>query len=152
MKKLNIFFVLLLAIFCFTAVIPVSYADELDTTSTTNFFNETNNVGDDVCAEPSVKRVLKFFGTLIFILKLAVPFIIITKGTFLFYNAVIKGESKDLTKSAKEFGGKIVLGITVFFIPSLINGALGLYNDWASVKSEYTDCATCLLDPTNCTP
>ena len=113
---------------------------------------DIGNVGDDFCTQSEVKQILKFFGLLILLLKFAVPIIIIVKGTFLFYNAVVKGEAADLTKSAKEFGVKIVIGLVIFFIPSLLNGIMGLYNGWSTVKSEYTDCSTCLLDPTNCNP
>ena len=156
--KFNIFFILLIALMCFITAIPVSYADEnaasVDSqeVSANEFYNDTKNVGENVCAEPSVKRVLKFFGILILLLKFAVPIIIIVKGTFLFYNAVIKGESKDLSKSAKEFGGKVLLGIVIFFIPTLINALLSLYVGWSSLESDYSECAYCLINPTSCNP
>lgn len=131
---------------------PTQNAKPKELSSGVTTIKDIGNVGDNFCSQKEVKRILKFFGLIILLLKLAVPFIIIVKGTFLFYNTVVKGGADDLTKSAKEFGLKIVLGIAIFFIPGLLNGILGLYNDWASVKSEYTDCATCLLDPTKCNP
>ena len=115
-----------------------------------DWFNDSGNVGDNFCSEPTVKNVLRFFGYLILILKLAVPMIIIAKGTFLFYNAVTKDSSNELSKSAKEFGIKIAIGIAIFFIPTLISAALGLYYDFAKVEKEYTMCSTCLLKPTDC--
>ena len=113
-------------------------------------FNDSGNVGDNFCTEPAVKNVLRFFGYLIFVLRFAVPFIIIAKGTFLFYNAVVKDSSDQLSKSAKEFGIKLAIGITIFFIPTLISAALGLYNDFSKVESDYNTCATCLLKPGDC--
>ena len=115
-----------------------------------DWFNDSGNVGDNFCSEPTVKNVLRFFGYLILILKLAVPMIIIAKGTFLFYNAVTKDSGDQLSKSAKEFGIKVAIGITIFFIPTLISAALGLYYDFAKVESEYTTCSTCLLKPGEC--
>ena len=156
MKKiLNIVCVLVLMISTFFVVMPISYADpgvnaEDKTTGVANdFFNETDNVGDNFCSEPSIKKVMKFFGFFILILKFMVPILIIIKGMFLFYNALVKGGADDLTKNAKELGIKIIIGLLVFFIPSIIQGILGLYNDWASVESDYMECANCLLDPTN---
>ncbi len=170
-KLLNILFVLVLMLGVFFSAIPVSYA-EPDESSThesasgntggghggtlpesegsggNEFYNDTSNIGENFCSEPAVKRVTKFFGFFILLLKFAVPIIIIVKGMFLFYNAMVKGGADDLTKNAKELLMKIVLGLLVFFIPSILRGILDLYNDFASVRSEYTDCANCLLDPT----
>ena len=122
---------------------------EATTTSSNPFFQDTEHVGDDFCTEPTVKKVLKFFGFMILLLKFIVPILIIIKGMFLFYNAMVKGGSDDLSKNAKALGVKIVIGILIFFIPDLLNGILDLYEGWASVKSDYTNCADCLLDPTN---
>jgi hypothetical protein len=108
------------------------------------------NVGDNFCSQKEVKQVLKFFGIIILLLKFAVPLIIIVKGTFLFYNAVVKGGDDDITKNAKELGIKIFIGVLIFFLPGIIKGILNLYNDFATVESEYTDCATCLLEPEDC--
>jgi len=172
-KLLNILFVLVLMLGVFFSAIPVSYADPDGESSThesssgntagghggtfgeseegsaaSEFYNDTSNIGENFCSEPAVKRITKFLGFFILLLKFAVPIIIIVKGMFLFYNAMVKGGSDDLTKNAKELLMKIVLGLLVFFIPSILRGILDLYNDFASVRSEYTDCANCLLDPT----
>ncbi|MBQ7239906.1 MAG: hypothetical protein IJS56_00540 [Bacilli bacterium] len=120
------------------------------TTGTNPYYTNSGNVGDNFCSEPSVKQVLKFFGILILILKIAVPLIIIVKGMFLFYNAVIKGESSDLQKNAKEFGMKVFLGLLVFLIPGLVDGIWDLFDSFDSVESDYTNCEQCLLDPENC--
>jgi hypothetical protein len=113
-------------------------------------YKDIGNVGDNFCSQKEVKQILIFFGIIILILKFLVPILIIIKGTFLFYNAVVKGGSDDITKNAKELGIKIFLGVLVFFIPSIIKGILNLYNDFSTVESEYTDCATCLLEPEDC--
>ena len=115
-----------------------------------DWFNDSGNVGDNFCSEPAVKNVLRLLGYFLLLLRLAVPLIIIAKGTFLFYNAVTKDSSNELSKSAKEFGIKIAIGIAIFFIPTLISAALGLYYDFAKVEKEYTMCSTCLLKPTDC--
>ena len=80
----------------------------------------------------------------------SIPIIIIAKGTFLFYNAVVKDGSDQLTKSAKELGMKIILGILIFFIPSMVSGILHLYDGFFSVSSEFKSCANCLIDPSKC--
>ena len=115
-----------------------------------DWFNDSGNVGDNFCSEPAVKNVLRLLGYFLLLLRLAVPLIIIAKGTFLFYNAVTKDSGDQLSKSAKEFGIKVAIGITIFFIPTLISAALGLYYDFAKVESEYRTCSTCLLKPGEC--
>ena len=114
------------------------------------FYNDSKNVGENFCTEPSVKQIVKFFGLMLYILKIIVPVIIIIKGMFLFYNAIIKGGSDDLLKNAKEFGMKVFLGIVVFVIPDLIDGVWDLFDSFDSIEYDYTECEQCLLDPNNC--
>lgn len=124
--------------------------DTSDSTVANENFNDTKNVGENFCSEPAVRNVLRFFGIIILLLKYFVPIIIIAKGTFLFYNAVVKDGSDQLTKSAKELGMKIILGILIFFIPSMVSGILHLYDGFFSVSSEFKSCANCLIDPSKC--
>lgn len=169
-KLLSIVCVLVLTLGVFFSVIPVSYAEThvADSGNThggagatipagtsheamsNEFYNDSQHIGEDVCSEPAVKKVLRLIGVVILILRFSVPFIIIAKGTFLFYNAIIKDGADQLGKSAKEFGSKILLGIIVFFIPTLIKAALDLYSGFSNVESDYVTCSTCLLDPVNC--
>ena len=108
------------------------------------------NVGDDFCSKDEVKNVLRLLGYFLLLLRLFVPIIIIAKGTFLFYNAVVSDKNDAISKSAKQLGVKVAIGIAIFFIPTLISAALGLYKDFSKVESEYETCATCLLEPTEC--
>ena len=108
------------------------------------------NVGDDFCSKDEVKNVLRLLGYFLLLLRLFVPIIIIAKGIFLFYNAVVSDKNDAISKSAKQLGIKVAIGITIFFIPTLISAALGLYKDFSQVESEYETCATCLLEPTEC--
>lgn len=160
MKKL--LYALLLLVFAvgiFMNAIPVSYAETTTQATTTaagatgnEYYNDTKNVGENFCSEPSAKRVIKFFGLMLYVLKIIVPVLIIIKGMFLFYNAIMKGETDSLLKNAKEFGMKIFLGVLVFVIPSLIDGVWDLLDSFDSVRSDYTDCEQCLLEPNDCTP
>ena len=150
-KLLSIFCVLLLTLGVFFSSIPVSYAETTSHVANSNdLYNDSQHVGEDVCTEPAVKRTLRLLGVFLMILRFAVPIIIIAKGTFLFYNAVVKDGSDQLGKSAKEFGGKLILGIFIFFIPTLIETVLNLYVGFTDVKPDYVNCSTCLLDPVNC--
>lgn len=106
-------------------------------------------VGENICEEESVKKVLVLVGYLLYIAKVAVPLILVVLGTFDIFQAVMGKDEKDLTKSVKTLLLRIVLGIFIFFIPSIVNWAFEVFND-ASNGDTNNSCVTCVLDPGNC--
>ncbi len=108
-------------------------------------------VASSPCSEKSVRTVLKFFGYIIFIAKLLVPLIIIGFGTFDLFKAVIDKDEKSLGKQVKMLLMRIVVGVFVFFIPTILNALFSLSESLDIVSTdEYKACATCLLDINNC--
>ena len=88
-------------------------------------------------------RVVGFF---MLIVRIVVPTIIIMTGLVSVYNAVFKGTAEESIKGLKTMFRKIVAGVVVFLIPSLINAVVGLL-----VKdTDYSDfliCTTCFDKP-----
>lgn len=114
------------------------------------FYNETEYPGQNFCKEPGVRKVVRLAGYFIAILRIAVPLIIIIAGGFIFFKAVVSDSDKDLKKSAIIFGKKVAAGMLVFFVPTLLEAMFSLYNNFAEVESEYTECASCLNNPGDC--
>ena len=113
--------------------------------------NATDNsvVGENICAEESVQRVLRLVGYIVIIAKVLVPLVLIVMGTIDLFKASVGKDSKDLTKSLKSLMMRIALGVFIFFIPNLVNWAFGLFNENTSGDTTNA-CVTCVLDPGNC--
>lgn len=107
-------------------------------------------VGENFCKEVDVLKTLKFLGFILFFLKLLIPFIIIIMGTFDYYKAMIEDEDEALSKQTKVLIRRILIGIIIFFIPSLVKLSLTFVSGWSEVEPEYLECTKCLLDPMSC--
>lgn len=107
-------------------------------------------VGENICSEDSIKRILKLVGILIIIVKIVVPLLLMVLGSIDLFQAIVgKDGSKDLSKSLKTFVLRVVLGIFIFFVPSIVNVVFDIYYD--SINEENNnECVTCVLDIDNC--
>lgn len=130
-KNRYIIFALFLLLFCGLNIV---YAG---TTTKLNF-----------CAYAGVRRTLMIIGIIIIIAKIVIPLIIIITGMISFFKTVISGKDDDFKSSIGILAKKIVAGLIIFFLPTVINyafEALVGYDD-----SGYTACSTCLLDVDRC--
>lgn len=110
-----------------------------------------NYVAADPCNEENIQTALRFVGYLLMIAKIAIPLIIIVVATFDLFKSVIDKDEKSLGKQVKIIIMRIVAGIFVFFLPTIV---YALFNLSAELKivddAKYQGCATCLLKPTEC--
>ena len=105
---------------------------------------------ENPCSDPRILQVLHFAGYLLFIAKITVPLIIIGYGSFDLFKAVIDKDEKSFTKQLKIFGMRLLTGVLVFFIPTIIYAAFNLSSEInpAINSSRYKTCSNCLLKPT----
>lgn len=110
----------------------------------------SNNIADRPCDENEIKTVLRFFGYLLLIARVAVPLIIIGFATFDLFKSVVDKDEKSFGKQIKMVGMRILAGFIVFFIPNIV-GAVFTLSDTLNVinTDQYKTCANCLLHPTN---
>ena len=88
---------------------------------------------------------LKIAGYTIIIIKIITPLAIILMGSFDFYKAVSSGKPDDLKKQAIMLGNRVLVGLIIFFLPTILKTAL----NFISGESEYINCIDCLFDPNN---
>lgn len=112
--------------------------------------DKEEHVGDNVCQEPNVINALRVVGYFIFIGKIVIPFIIIGFGIFDLAKAVTGGDSDKVTKGVKTIGIRVLIGILVFALPSIINVILNIGTNLNDEETGYAMCQTCLLDPWAC--
>ena len=70
------------------------------------------------CAETA--GIWKVIGFIIYIIRIAIPIIIILLGTLDLGKAVIAGEDKKIKEAQKSFLMRIVYGIAVFFVFQIV--------------------------------
>lgn len=106
-------------------------------------------VGQNICAEESVQKILVLAGYILMLAKLAVPLILIIMGSIDLFHAVVGKDEKALTKSFKTLAIRVALGVFIFFIPTLIDWAFDTYYE-AAGENNNKQCLECVLHPTEC--
>jgi len=108
-------------------------------------------VAADPCNDENIQTALRFVGYLLFIAKIAVPLIIIVVATFDLFKSVIDKDEKSFGKQVRLVLMRIVAGIFVFFLPTIVYALFNLSAELKIVEdAKYQGCVTCLLKPTEC--
>ena len=96
--------------------------------------------------------VWKVVGYFVLIFKIVVPLIIIVLGSIDFGRAVVEKDDKAMQNAGKRLFSRIIAGVCIFFIPTIINIAFGLVDLFNSnMEKDYKNCLNCLTSPTkNC--
>lgn len=92
--------------------------------------------------------VWSLVGKFFFILKIIIPLLIIILAIFELSKSIMGGDSSKISKSVGVLAKKLIAGIIIFFIPTLVKVAFDLvagFND--EIKKDYGNCFTCLTDP-----
>jgi len=105
------------------------------------------HIGDGFCDDAGA--ALRFLGYLILYAKILVPFIIILMGTMDIYKAMTSHKDDELKQQLKNFGKRILIGMIIFFLPTLLNVFLLLFGDSVDL-GDFEGCRICLLTPGDC--
>ena len=114
------------------------------------FIGSINVYADEYVAQNfchDVLTTLKLVSVFLLIIRLCVPIFIIFMGAFDLYNTVTSGKSDDLNKGIKTLGKRCIIGLIVFFIPTIINLVV---NGLDKSNADYKTCLNCLNNPKNC--
>jgi large-conductance mechanosensitive channel len=129
MKK-SIIYKCFLLVGAFILFVPNVYAEELD-----------------FCVQTAA--IWQLLGYAILALKIIVPVILIILGSIDFAKAVINAKDDSLSKAAGMFLRRILIGIFIFFIPTIVSV---IFNSIASASESLQAgeaCNTCLNNPRN---
>ena len=86
----------------------------------------------------------KFIGEIIYIIRIVIPVLIILLGTLDLGKAVMAGEDKKIKEAQKTFIKRIIYGVAIFFIFTIVEvifGLLGVETEKGDSKICW-DCAT----------
>ena len=100
------------------------------------------------CTETS--DILGFIGWIVFIVKVAMPILIIIYGILDFGKAVTGGDTKNIKDSFSKFGIRVIAGLIIFFIPTIVMWVFKLVTEYKNQAGKFEVCQTCILSPWNC--
>lgn len=110
---------------------------------------KTNLNYGSICGNEGVQTAFKVLGTVIFIVKILAPLLIIVFGMIDYFNAVTSSDENALSKATESLIKRLVSGIVIFFIPTLLWGILNLLDITDGIhdlnNTEFGACTRCLL-------
>ncbi len=103
------------------------------------------------CTETA--SIWQFIGVIMTVFKIVIPVIIIILGAIDLGKAVIASKEDEIKKATSSLVRRFAAGIVIFFIPTIVDAAFGLFSGFSEVESEYKVCSSCVADPdgTPCT-
>lgn len=96
--------------------------------------------------------MLQIIGYVLTVFKIAIPVIIVALGMFDFGKAVVAEKEDEIKKQTKRLIYRVVAGIVIFFVPSIVLFIFENVGDYSSAKdaASFTNCENCLLRPSEC--
>ena len=115
--------------------------------SVTNVYAaKANNVAENICNEVETIRVLKTANVVVTIFRFFVPILIIIFASIKFINSITSIDDKVIYKDLKNFLLRLVVGLFVFFLPTMIDAVLSFTNYYTSSKA----CYQCIFNADAC--
>lgn len=139
-----------------------TFASQISDNKNSNPVSNENSISDvgenynfdaDHFCEGPVQGVFTTLGWVFFIIKIIVPVLLIIMGSIDFAKAILASKDDEIKKSIKTLAMRAVLGILIFFVPTLLNFILNFIdapgeNTASGVyKGTFWDCTRCMLDP-----
>ncbi len=97
-----------------------------------------------------LKSSLRIVGEIINILKIVVPLIIVGLANSDLFKVVTSGKDESIFKAVKTIISRIILGILIFFLPSILEFGFLLVDEWTDYQIGYQDCVSCVLNVKKC--
>lgn len=126
-----------------------------DTTTTTTQPSKQSKIimlnldYDGICGNEGVQKAVKILGTIINLLKFIAPMLIIVLGIIDYVKAVTSDDENALSKATESLIKRLVSGIVIFFIPTLLWGILNILDITDGIhdldNTEFGTCTKCLL-------
>ena len=101
----------------------------------------------DVC-QNTVKG-WHIIGIMVLIIRIMVPILLIITALVPIYNEIVKGNSEEALKGLKLMFRKMIAGVVVFLIPSIIAGTIRIISGKEYETSDMEICVTCFNSPSD---
>ncbi len=92
--------------------------------------------------------IFNLIAKVIFVLKIAIPIIIVILATLDLGKAVMAGEEKAIKEAQNMLIKRLIYGVAIFFVVTIVQVVFGLFDSEDATNSQCWTAATC-LDPWN---
>ena len=113
--------------------------------NTLNVYADDGYVAQNFCSD--IIKTLRLVSISVMVVRICVPMFIIIMGTMDIYNTVSSGKNDDLKKNLTTLGKRMIIGLIVFFIPTIVRLVV---NGLGGNDSNYQVCVNCIDNPKNC--
>lgn len=105
---------------------------------------------DTFCYDTS--EILQLVGWVVTIIKIGIPLIIIILGLIDLGKAAVSSKPEEIKKTATSLIWRIVGGIAIFFVPTIIMLVFRIVNGFNTVeqKTDFNICYDCIVSPWDC--
>ena len=117
----------------------------------TNYILDESIDYENICSNSNVKSAVKIIGIVVAIIRWVAPLIIIVLGIIDFTRVILSDDEKAISKAGGALGRRIIAGIVIFFIPTIMVAILNLLEVSIDITdSNWIGCTRCILDVDNC--
>ena len=108
------------------------------------------------CEEEGILNAVRIIGYIITIAKILVPLLIIVFGMIDFAKAVTASDEKAINKATASLIKRVIAGVVVFFIPTLVMAGIGVLEITNGIesddpnRSDFATCTKCIFDTSTC--
>lgn len=97
------------------------------------------------CTETA--EIWQLVGSVVTILKIVIPLIIIVLAVIDLGKAAIASDDKEMKGAFSKLTKRIIAGVLIFFIPTLITIAFNFVGEFQDNKAEFDVCLACINSP-----
>ena len=101
----------------------------------------------------NLSPLLQIIGQILFIIKIGLPLLLIILGIFDICKAIISSKSDDIKKNLKNFFKKLIICVTLFFVPTICMIIFNFVGDFQEATKntglDYDICYDCMFKPSN---
>ena len=105
---------------------------------------------ETICSKPELRKPLKFIGTIISVIKIAIPLLILVLGIIDLFKAIPSSKDDRIMIAVKSIGVRFIAGVFIFFIPGIVQLLLDWVNEWSNYQNTWCCCTQCILDSGKC--
>lgn len=91
--------------------------------------------------------IWQLVGNILTIFKIVIPILILIFGMIDLGKAVIASKDDEIKKAAKSLLFRVIAGLVIFFIPTLISFVFTIVDAFNEVSGDYGTCAACISHP-----
>ncbi len=100
----------------------------------------------DFCSK--TKPIWSLVGKILGVFKIVIPLLVIIYGMIDLGKAVVASKDDEIKKAAKQLLIRIIAGIVIFFVPTLVGFAFSLADGISD--TDYSTCEACITSSSGC--